>query len=374
MKNGCLPIPQALNIANKRLVQQAMSAIADCQFGQLEEVLSSYYSEDADWRGSHPLNEIRAVKSIAEVAWAPLKNSLPDMERRDEIIVGGRYRNRHGQEQDMVACIGHFCGTFKRDWLDIPATGQPLFVRYGEVHIVEDGKIIASTCLWDVLDVIRQAGFWPLAPSWGTEGRWMGPITCDGLVFDQQDMEQGLASIAQTLAMHKTLSDYRDDEMKGRDGLINMPQKEHWHEKMMWYGPSGIGTTRGLEGFVDFHQLPFRLFWPGRKGGQSIINEETAAGEQSDAGHYIQIGDGPYSVTGGWPSVVAQNRGGGLFGSGATGRITEMRVMDFYLHHEGKIRENWIPIDVIHILLQLDIDVMARVRDQFGRNRLGLRP
>ncbi len=373
MKNSCLSIPQALNIANKQLVREAMNAIAECKIEQLNDTLARYYLADVDWRGSHPMNEIKGTKSVAETVWGPLKNCLPDIERRDEIMIGGRYRNRHGEEHDMVACMGHYCGTFKQDWLEIPATGQPLFIRYGEIHTVRDGKITGSTCLWDVLDVIRQAGFWPLAPSWGSEGRWMGPITCDGLVMREQDMDQGLASIAQTLAMHKSLSEYNDDEMKGRDGLINMPQKEHWHQKMMWYGPSGIGTTRGLEGFVDFHQLPFRLFWPGRKGGQSIINEEAETGTMSNAGHYIQIGDGAYSVTGGWPSVVAENRGGGLFGSGVTGRKTEMRVMDFYLHHEGKIRENWIPIDIIHILLQLDVDIMQRVRDQFGRNRLGLR-
>ena len=34
-----------------------------------------------------------------------------------------------------------------------------------------------------------------------------------------------------------------------------------------------------------------------------------------------------------------------------------MRVMDFYLHHEGKIRENWVPIDIAHILSQLGINV-----------------
>ena len=27
---------------------------------------------------------------------------------------------------------------------------------------------------------------------------------------------------------------------------------------MIWYGPSGIGTARSLEGFIDHHQLPFR--------------------------------------------------------------------------------------------------------------------
>ena len=42
-----------------------------------------------------------------------------------------------------------------------------------------------------------------------------------------------------------------------KEKLINHPQKEFWHEKMMWYGPSGIGTARGLEGFVNHHQLPF---------------------------------------------------------------------------------------------------------------------
>ncbi|MEM1317918.1 MAG: ester cyclase, partial [Pseudomonadota bacterium] len=340
----------------------------------LEGTLATFYAEGARWRGSHPLNEMDGAEAMADTVWRPLRDSFPDLERRDLIVNGGRYRNRHGQERDMVACIGHYCGTFKRDWLDIPATGQPIFIRYGEVHELEEGKIIRSTCLWDVLDVIRQAGFWPLAPSWGTEGMWAGPITGDGLVMTPQDMDEGLTSIAQTLAMHGTLGAYNDHAMQGRDGLLNMPQREHWHDKMMWYGPAGIGTTRGLAGFVDFHQLPFRLTWPGRKGGQSIIDREQESGVKSDAGHYIQIGDGPYSVTAGWPSVIAIHGGtGDVFGCGMTGKEVEMRVMDFYLHHEGKIRENWVPIDVIHILLQQGVDIMARVRDQFGRNRLGLR-
>lgn len=372
-KNGAQPIPQPLNIANKRLVFDVMTGLAQTEIQNLPDQLMRIYGSDGAWRGSHPLNEMAGADDICRVVWMPLKASFPDLERRDEILVGGRYDDKFGVTRDLVACMGHYCGTFKKDWLDIPADGQPVFIRYGEVHEVQDGRIVASTCLWDVLDVIRQAGFWPLAPSWGREGRWMGPITCDGLVLAGQDMNTGLESIGQTLAMHRTLSDYKDHLLAGRDGLIAMPQKEYWHEKMMWYGPAGIGTTRGLAGFVDFHQLPFRLFWPGRRGGQVLIEMEADSETKSGAGHMIQIGDGPYSVTGGWPSVHGDNRGGGLFGSGPTGRRTEMRVMDFYLHHEGKIRENWVPIDILHILLQLDIDIMQRVRDQFGRNRLGLR-
>ena len=39
-----------------------------------------------------------------------------------------------------------------------------------------------------------------------------------------------------------------------------------------------------------------------------------------------------------------------------------MRVMDFYLHQEGLIRENWVPIDIAHILNQIGIDVFDLIK------------
>ena len=367
--NGPQHIEQERNLSNKRIVNEWMQEIANSTPDAVPAALAKAYAKDSVWRGSHPLNEVANIEELASSVWQPFLKSFTHLERRDEILVGGRYRNKIGETRDLVAMVGHYIGTFRHDWLNIPATGQPVFIRYGEVHELQEGKIIRSSCIWDILDVIRQAGFWPLPPSTGTEGLWLGPYTGDGLVFSAQDMDQGMASIAQTLAMHKTLGDYNNQEVDGRDGLLNMAQKEHWHEKMMWYGPSGIGTTRGLDGFVDFHQMPFRLAFPGRTGGQNLVE----ANPDKEMGHYIQIGDGPYSVTGGWPSVVSPHTGGMLFGVGPTNKNIEMRVMDFYLHHENKIRENWVPIDVIHILLQMGVDVMARVRDQFSRNRLGLK-
>jgi hypothetical protein len=41
-----------------------------------------------------------------------------------------------------------------------------------------------------------------------------------------------------------------------------------------------------------------------------------------------------------------------------------MRVMDFYAADQGLIRENWVPIDLINVLLQMDIVVLARVRSR----------
>ncbi len=49
---------------------------------------------------------------------------------------------------------------------------------------------------------------------------------------------------------------------------MTMPQTLRWHPKMMWCGTSGIGTTLGLQGFVDYHHLPFRTAFPKRNGGK----------------------------------------------------------------------------------------------------------
>lgn len=333
----------------KRFAREALGAIAEARPGELDRRLAAAYAPDAEWRGSYPLNEIRGVDAIAATVWRPLQKAFPDIERRDSILIGG-----HWNDGLWIGAAGHYCGTFRDDWLTIPATGRSVNLRYGEFHRIADGRIVQTTSLIDVMDVIRQAGFWPIAPSLGVEEQWPGPFTADGVVLTAQDPAVSAASIAQTLAMHKTLGDYNDEQRLGREGLLDMPQKIHWHPRMMWYGPCGIGTTRGLQGFVDWHQLPFRIAFPNRRGGN----------------HYVRIGDGAYSATAGWPSVHAKHLGGDFLGVGPTGRDVTMRVMDFYLHHEGLIRENWVPIDIIHLLKQMDVDVFARMRSFFRRGRL----
>ena len=354
-------IDVAVNLANKRAVWSAMSAIAEASPSSLGDRLARIYHPQATWRGSHPWNELQGVEAIERLVWAPLLQSFPDLERRDSIVMGGEYEGRA-----YVGMVGHLAGTFRRDWNGIPATEQAVYLRYGEFHQMEGGRIIQSTVLMDVLDFIRQAGFWPIAPSLGQEGMWSGPISADGIVLTPQPDDESAASLKLTLAMQASLGAYDDSQGRGRDGLLNMPQKQFWHPKMMWYGPSGIGTTRGLEGFVDYHQLPFRTAFP-RKPNQP---QPPGLGQHGGS-HYVRIGDGSYSATGGWPSRHMMHLGGGWLGLGATGRPVTMRVMDFYLADQGLVRENWVPIDIIEVLLQMGVDVLARVRTQFGPRRGG---
>ena len=145
----------------------------------------------------------------------------------------------------------------------------------------------------------------------------------------------------------KPESDANADHDYVRNKLMSHPQKEFWHEKMMWYGPSGIGTARGLEGFVNHHQLPFRMTFRDR--------------DYWKIGHYVELGDGNYSMTAGWHSIDAIHGSKDWLGYEGTGKSVTMRVMDFYHHHEGLIRENWVPIDIAHILFQIDIDIFKLI-------------
>lgn len=335
-------------------VHQRLGFLAEAGAAGLSNALEKLTAPDCEWRAAHPMNEMRGSEAATARIWLPLFSAFPDLERRDAILVAGRY-----QGKTLIAASGHYCGTMKGDWLGIPATGKTIWLRYGEVwQISDDGRVVQANLLWDILDVMRQAGVWPLAPSLGVEGMWPSPLTADGVRLAPSHPSQGRDSLEQTLRMHKTLAEFDDRGSLSREALIAMPQRDHWHPKMMWYGPAGIGTTRRLEGFVDGHQLPFRVAFHRPQGTfDQVMAERTRNG----AGHYIRIGDGPYSVTGGWPSVYAMHMGAGFCGMPATRKPVFMRVMDFYLHHEGLIRENWVPIDLLHLFGQMGLDLLGRM-------------
>ncbi|HRJ68474.1 MAG TPA: ester cyclase [Beijerinckiaceae bacterium] len=346
--------------ALRRTVHGALARLAEARDESLDGALSALARPDCLWRVAHPINSCAGNAEALTRAFAPLKRALPDLERRDVIFVGGTYQRRI-----YLAAVGHYCGTMRGDWLGIPATNRPIYLRYGEVYEVDaQGAVVQANLLWDVLDVMRQAGVWPLAPPLGSAEMWPAPLTADGVRFVTSDPAQSQDSITQTIAMHRTLAEFDDRGRLNRENLIAMPQKEHWHPRMMWYGPSGIGTTRGLDGFVDGHQLPFRIAFHRPQGTVDQVQAEKA---RHGAGHYIRIGDGPYSVTGGWPSVYALHAGGGFCGLPPSGKPVFMRVMDFYLHHEGLIRENWVPLDMLDLMAQMGCDALGRLREVLRR-------
>ena len=244
-----------------------MDEIVDAGPDSLGHPWKSLFHPDAHCADPTRLNEIDGVPAHRKNVWQPLIAGLPGPGKDATAwLSGGVYRDR-----DHVGMVGHYAGTFARDWIDIPATGGSIYLRYGEVHRLDGNRIIESTVLIDVLDLIRQAGIRLLPASLGNDEMWPGPISADGCLLVENDEEESAVSLKLCLTMQKTL----DNTLVQRDDLLNMSQKKYWHPKMMWYGPGGIGTARGLQGFVDCHQRPFRIAFPKRYIGDN---------------HYLQIG------------------------------------------------------------------------------------
>lgn len=327
---------------NKRLLWELWHQLEGAPPSAVGKVVEQACHRDSVWRLAEPLNELRGPSVVAESFFAPLAGAMPDWEPRLDLLFAGSFA-----DQDWVTTTGHLTGTLTGPLFGVPSTGGIVSFRFGSFHAIADGRIGDSYLLFDLLDLMRQAGVWFLPPSPGVEGCFPGPATHDGLLLGPRDAIEGDKTIALADAMVVGLLDY--------DGqtLESMAQERFWHPAMMWYGPCGIGSARGLKGFQDYHQIPFLKAFPDRKGGY----------------HLASFGDGNYAGWVGWPSLEATHSGGDWLGLAPTGRSITMRVMDFYRREDELLRENWVFIDILDILIQLGLDPFARLASEARHRR-----
>ena len=295
---------------------------------------------DVQWVVSHPVNELTGPDAVAQGFYAPLMAALPDLERRTDLFFGGHWPGQIcGGEGWWVTCTGHYLGTFREALFGIPANGQPVWLRFGEFYRVVDGRIAEARILLDLVDLARQAGHRLLPPSTGLDILVPGPRTQDGLLLTPTDAAQGQVALDLVMQMIGGLGQYKQGDLK------SMGMSRFWHPDMMWYGPCGIGTARGIAGFEQHHQKPFLTALPDRKGGH----------------HRARFGEGHYAASTGWPSIHATH-GGPYLGVPATNRAVTMRVMDWWRAADGLLVENWVLLDLPHFFLQLGVDILARIR------------
>ena len=336
------------NLNNKKFVIENFRNIYGLKKINLKKNLLNIFDKDIKVNCFEPLNEFNGIDNFIEKFWNPLFDAFPDIERRENIILGGSFRDKV-----QVGSYSTLSGFFLKPWLGIKPNFKMINLKCCEIHEIKNERIIESHILIDVMDFLRQADKWVINPSRGSEGAWLPPFNTEGVNFFEEDMSKSKNSLQQALSMNRSLDikpekeNISKDELRQR--LINHPQKEFWHKDMIWYGPCGIGTSRSLEGFVDMHQLPFRKSFSERN--------------YWELGHYCEIGDGKFSLCGGWYSLKAKYGSNDWLGYTADNQDVVMRVMDFYHHDEGLIRENWVPIDIVHILKQIGIDVFEKIKN-----------
>lgn len=299
--------------------------------------LARHAAPDWCWRGMHPLNERTGPEGVAAAFWAPLKQAMTGLSRREDIFFAGA--NGIAEVGGIwVASMGHLLGLFDAPWLGIRPTGRIVMLRYAEFHRVEAGRIAETAQFFDIPHLMQQAGQNPFGPETAQHLVQPGPATHDGLLLTPRPEAEGCATLALIERMIADLGSWES-------GLpLEEELRRTWAEDMLWWGPAGIGATYTVPRYACQHAGVFRGAFTDRRR----------------VGHRTRFAEGSYGGFFGWPSFTAVPTGG-FMGLPATGTAAEFRVVDIYRRAEDRLAENWVFIDMLHFLKGQGVDVLARM-------------
>lgn len=319
----------------KDSVRSFYQALDNAAPEQIAEVLEKHCVPNARWRGMHPFNEPGSLQAVADVYWTPLKRAFSPIQRRETIFFAG---NNHIDEESSiwVVSMGHLLGLFDNPWLGFLPTRKAVFLRYAEFHRVVGEQIVETAHFLDVLDVLAQIGLRPLPTQTGAQILTPGPRTQDGLLYEPQPDSEGVETMRVMNAML--------DDLIG--GGVKSPSDElarSWHSDMLWFGPTGIGTTYTRDRYREQHAGPF-------EDGLEFLRHH---------GHVVRVAEGHYSGFFGYPSMSLKMKGG-FMGLPASDKEAHMRIVDIYRREGDKLAENWIFIDQPYFLKMLGLDVLER--------------
>ena len=288
----------------------------------------------------HPVNSGSGVEFTRTALLAPLAASFAGLEVRPDIAIRGSFDGG-----DWLSTSGHLAGRFVASLFGIPATGAATWLRFGRFDRLVPGaapgapaSVAETLLLLDLPGLMVVSGCWPIGAALGPGPVAPGPAGHDGLT-PGDDAALGQSSLALVEAMIGGLMRY-----DGVD-LASMGMRDYWTDDFWWHGPVPIGSFQGHTAYEAGHQRPFLRTFPDRVGGN----------------HRSRFAQGRFIASTGWPSMRATHRGGDWLGLAPTGRAVTVRVMDWWACRGGRLAENWVMIDIPELLLQLDVDVFARM-------------
>ena len=322
----------------KACMAEFQMAMATFNAKVAQDALLAVCTSEAAMKMCHPFGTLSGPQSYFDTCLAPLHTAMPDLERRDMIVLAGTTP----EGQDWVGMMGNYMGTFTAPFLGIPPTGHLAHMRYHEFFHIADGKVVEMQAIWDIPELMMNANAWPLAPQLGAYLCTPAPMSGDGL-FASGD---GQATQDHVIAMLTDLCKY-----PGNPDPKVMNLEKYWHPRFNWYGPAGIGTARGNSGFRNWHQIPFLNGMPDRKldGSGGLMS------------HWF--GQGDYVCETGWPNMRLTLTDDGWLGIAPAGKEVLLRSLDFWRCENGLIRENWVLVDLLDLYAQVGVDVLGRLAE-----------
>ena len=324
--------------ALKSMLAPYRAATANFKTATVRSALCELFASDATLKLCHPFGSLEGADAYLGHCLDPLHAAMPDLERRDMIVMAGTTP----EGQDWVGTMGNYMGTFVAPFLGIPPTGHLAHMRYHEFFRIDDGKVVEMQAIWDLPELMMQARAWPMAPQLGAFLCTPAPMSGDGLNIngDGQAAHDHIVTMLTDLCRHPA-----DPDPKV------MHLEKYWHPQFNWYGPTGIGAARGVSGFRNWHQIPFLRGMPDRK--------LDSMGDLMS--HWI--GEGNYVCETGWPNMRLTLSDDGWMGIAPAGKEVLLRSLDFWRLEDGLIRENWVLVDLLDLYNQISVDVLGRMRE-----------
>lgn len=335
-----------INSRNKEIVSKFRKCLYDYSERDLENTIESIIANNAVLQFSFPFETLQSKQQLISHIFKPLAKAFAGLERRDSIVIAGS----SSDNSQWVGCCGYYTGSFEKPWLDILPTGHQVSMRFHEFFRIENGLIVEIQAVWDIPEVMMQAAAWPLSPSLGREWHVPGPATQDGILMSEHNSAITKISLNIVSDMCRSLGNF------AHGGVKAMELEKYWHPNCSWYGPSGIGTARGIKGFRNWHQIPFLKALPDRIG-------DTSKGHLFAEAEYVGFTA--------WPGMSMTISQGGWLGIAPSNQYITMRSLDFWRIENGLIRENWVLIDLLDVFNQIGVDVLERMRE-LNKARLGI--
>ena len=335
--NESIWVINCLNFQNeKKIVLDFYNSVQKCRTDEIPELLSLHYSENIIWRGFHPFNEIQDLVHLYKDFWQPLKKSFTNLQRRMDIFFAGS--NSLSSNRDVwVVSMGHLMGLFDTPWIGIKHTNKIAMLRYCEFNKIVKGKITEVAMFFDIPHLMIQAGLKPFPLETGISLVQPGPISHNGLLFEEQNL---IDTKNTSELIEQMINDVKIWNNFDKTSLIKELRK-NWKDDMIWWGPSGIGSSFTIERYVEQHALPFR---------NNFINRKFN-------GHICRLSEGMFGGFFGWPNLtLTPNKK--FMGLETTKKSSDMRVIDIYRRDGNKLAENWVFIDFLHFWKMQGIEIL----------------
>lgn len=137
---------------NKAVVEQFLEGIDNHDLSVFDELLSEDHTTGIYRSGSG--EGVEGREGLKEL-WQEYWDAFPDLASTSTELIA---------EGDRVSVFRKETGTHEGAWRGIEPTGNDVTFEYAGYVVVEDGKIVHSHFLGNILDLVRQLGVEPPIP------------------------------------------------------------------------------------------------------------------------------------------------------------------------------------------------------------------